>query len=73
MNWIKCEDQLPPEEQKINTLWFDVWVEGFRLIDVKYKNGDFIEQIQDHDGDYSHDEKIYNVTHWAAITKPEDV
>lgn len=71
MKWINIEQELPPEEEKPNTLWFDVFTSnGYRLTSIKFEKGKFFEQILDGDGDYSHDEELVNVTHWLYITDP---
>lgn len=68
--WISVEDELPPEEVKMNTLYFDVWRDGFREVGVKFKGGEFYRQCVDYQGDYSHDELIENVTHWLEPEPP---
>ena len=71
MEWVRVEQEYPPEEQKPNSLWFDVWRDGdHHMNDVKFKDGKFFEQITDGDGDYSHEEEVTNVTHWLFITPP---
>lgn len=71
MEWINKNDELPPEEKEENTLWFDVWANGNREPDAKFKDGDFYRQVLDYQDDYSHDEKIEDVTHWMYVTEPE--
>ena len=71
MEWIKCTDKLPPEETKMNTLYFDVWANGYRVVDAKFYDGAFYEQIDDCDGDYSHDEAIKMVSHWLLVEPPK--
>ena len=68
--WIHVTDALPPEETADNTVWFDVWAEGCREINAKFKDGEFLRQCKDHDGDYSHDERIDRVTYWQYIQTP---
>lgn len=73
MEWVNIKDKLPPFEETINTLWFDVWIElGARIPDVKFReDGKFCKQILDYDGDYSHDEEISNITHWMEVEPPK--
>ena len=71
MEWISVDKELPPEETKMNTLWFDVWISGEgRETDVKFTNGAFYEQVLDSDGDISHHEELDSVTHWMPLPEP---
>lgn len=70
MKWHDIKDCTPREEIAGNTLYYDVWVNGWRVVDVKFKGGAFFEQITDHDGDYSHDEVVDGVTHWLEVLPP---
>ena len=69
--WISVKDCLPPEEEKMNTLWFDVWC-GHRETDVKFRDGVFELQVEDADGDYSHDVTLDDVTHWMHKPMPPE-
>ena len=69
--WISVETRLPPEEDKINSSWFDVYTEdNERKVDVKFRAGKFMDQIEDYRGDYSHEEEISGVTHWMLPVGP---
>lgn len=60
MNWIRVEDSLPPEGESVDVFSKEEW----RQCDVKYTKGIFQNYVYDYDDDFSHMEKIDNVTHW---------
>lgn len=62
--WISVEDRLPEEPSPYAVEFFDVWVKNYRMPDVSFHEGKFKENIEDHDGDFSHYEEIEGVTHW---------
>ncbi len=70
MEWISVEDELPPEEKQMNTLYFDVWIDECREVGVKFTKGAFYEQVLDSDGDISHHEELEGVTHWLLPEPP---
>ena len=71
MRWIKIEESLPPET-KDNEYNLDVWANGGRTVEVKYKDNKFYEQFYDDEGYYSHEMVIENVTHWLLIEEPNE-
>ena len=64
--WISVEDELPTSQD------VDVWIDGYRVSDCSFVDGDFEEVVLDHDGDYSHMEKLDGVTHWMYSPEPPE-
>ena len=70
--WISVKDRLPDEPKEYTQFFVDVWVQGERIVDVNFSKGDFHEVICDHQGDFSHLEKISGVTYWLIQEPPKE-
>lgn len=73
MEWINVKNKMPHEPNRFENDWFDVWHDGERSTDVTYFKGDFHNFIEDHQGDFSHFEKIDGVTHWLTLEPPKAI
>ena len=72
MNWTRIKDELPTEPEKYTQVWFDVWANNERVVDVNFFDGEFHSVIGDYQGDFSHFEVIENITHWLSPEPPKD-
>ena len=70
MEWISVNDRLPKDDSE--QLFLHVWAGGEWLINVDFSDGEFLEPIEDYQGDYSHSSVIDNATHWLTPEPPKE-
>ena len=70
VRWISVQESLPDEPTAHEQMFCDCWADGYRNADVNFEGGEFHSVIEDYQGDFSHLEKIENVTHWMIVSEP---
>jgi len=72
VRWISVKERLPEEPTAYDQMFCDCWADGYRNTDVNFKDGEFHSVMEDYQGDFSHLEKIENVTHWMIVSEPSN-
>lgn len=72
-NWIDIKDRLPANSSIGDKRYYDIWCSDYgRIADVEFFEDCFQGMILDYQGDYSHNNKIENVTHWMEVPDSPD-